>query len=408
MLFYLSLDGFIAIQSPMDSWETEGWDSEDFVVELQENSDPASSEPPSSKRRNSRATPERFRCPAAAAAAGHQAVAAGSSGGSTAMPALRQQHVSQVQPDSEQKPSTGGRGWSVRSIFMARQPDSPPRLPLQQLVPAPVPPTGERSPRSPGLGAYSCGIADEDDCPGPLTQMAAAHASVATAFCPTCGTFLADLGGPQEQAAHTAACCTQRSQRGAAAEGAAAACSGRPQQGQEPQHHRQQQQQQDPDAAGAGPATAEEGSEERGGNWSEHEEASQAAAECGVASAAVSEHGEAAAASEDGWDGGGGEAEAAGPAGGAGAGSDEQAGLHAWLEGRGLAKYSELFARAGEGHIPCCCGPSWRIALAVHNRLAACLRTFLPELAARCKRPDRGRTCLCCRRRRPVAAAVPH
>jgi len=102
-----------------------------------------------------------------------------------------------------------------------------------------------------------------------------------------------------------------------------------------------------------------EGSEEQqDGNWSEQEEASQAAAEAGVAAVAEEayrgpEAAEEAGSEEVDWedaDEDGCEiveeeltaAEVAAP------GAEEQAALHAWLEQRGLGKYAELFERAGE------------------------------------------------------------
>lgn len=54
------------------------------------------------------------------------------------------------------------------------------------------------------------GPADDDPrYDGVLTQMAAAQAPVGDAFCPCCGSFLADIGLQQAQDAHVAAC-TQR------------------------------------------------------------------------------------------------------------------------------------------------------------------------------------------------------
>lgn len=403
----------------MGSWDAEGWESEDFVVELQENSDPASSEQPSSKRLDSRTTPERFRCPPAAAAGDRQAGAACNSGGGDGPLALQQQpqqqEAGQLSANSRQNVSTGSGSWSVRSIFMARRPESPPRQALQQLAPVPAHPqqTPTAGPPlwSPGLGTHGRGPADEaDEFPGPLTQMAAAHASVASAFCSACGTFLADLGGPQEQAAHSAACQAQHRRPGAVAAGTGAAPSGpEPQQGQQPQQ-------------APGPsfvttcedlAEEEEGSEEQDGNWSEQEEASQAAAECGVAAAAVAGEDEEAGDSEDGWGGSGGEAEAAGAAGACSSG--EQAALHAWLEARGLDKYAELFARAGEGCQPCRCWLASCLHLPPRSCTCACRREQPPACSARPWKAPRSRphtlsaaTSHCCCRRRPVAAALPH
>lgn len=340
---FIFKDGVSAHETPMHSWDAEDWDSEEFVVELQENSDPASTEPPSSKRLNSGATPERFRCPPAVVATDRQAAAAGGSGGGSAPPAPRQhpqqQQDGQLSVGSRHKPSNGSSSWSVRSIFMARRPESPPRQPLRQLS-SPVrtqqPLTDGLLPRSPGLSLYDRGSPDdEEEILGPLTQMAAAHASVASAFCPACGTFLADLGGPREQAAHTAACHARRQHPSGATAGESAAVSGR----QQAQHER---------GAGCTPGEepAEEGSEEQDGNWSEQEEASQAAAECGLAAAAVAEEDEEAGPSEGGH--GGSAAEGAGEAAAGAAVTEEQAALHAWLEARGLGKYAELFTRAGK------------------------------------------------------------
>jgi hypothetical protein len=202
-------------------------------------------------------------------------------------------------------------------------------------------------PSSPLLG-FDAGNGDV----GPLTQMAAANAPVAAAFCPHCGSFLEDLGITQQQAQHVATCSHQleAAAAGAAAGGPAAQPPAAAVQQPQQQHAGdaiagtrrtppgQLQQQQNRQQLGGGLASSsddgvwEDDDAELGGNCSEQDEASQAAAEGRLAAgqageeAGVEEVAAAQAAAE---------AQA------------EQVVLQGWLAHHGLDKYAEHFFRAG-------------------------------------------------------------
>ena len=320
---------------------------------------------------------------------------------------------------------SAGVGWSsVRSIFLlgaaavaAPAPPAPPaavgwgshpaaapwsgtkRAPLAPAVVAPQlsgqlsPPAGPRLGAG-GGGCHGGGIDDGDDVDvGPLTQLAAAHAQVASAFCRHCGAFLADVGGAAQQAQHAAAC--------AASAGAQAVAALQ----QNDEQHRQQQQQQW--AGGGVPATdvaaaielgadcgsgggGGEGEEEwedaeQDGNCSEQEEATQAAAGRDGGCAAAAADSTDASGSEGEGEGGEGDeqqedeeedeqwgqqqpgsclaaaSDAAADGGGGvfGVGSDgeeQHSALRCWLAQLGLSKYTDHFRRAG-GCCWRCCAP---------------------------------------------------
>lgn len=309
-----------------------------------------------SKRRNAGATPERFRGgpglstapPPPTAAAGAAAAAVGVPPG----PALGH--------GSSQRALRPGN-WNVRSIFLgtaSQQPQqAPPGAPPAQLdsspslcgrkqpsVPqqqrSPLPSAARGPPRSPlGLGA---GYHEQDEnAAGPLTQMAAANAPVAAAFCPHCGCFLADLGSAAQQQRHAASCSQSAAGDSAWGQPAAGAAVRQPQ-GLDV-------------AAAAGPrgSPGEEGcweDEGQDGNWSEQEEATQGVAGGGEAPAADDDDDDGQEEAEEGAEE---EAEvAAEEAAGAGdqpegGGMGEHAALAAFLDQHGLAKYCELFERAG-------------------------------------------------------------
>ena len=309
-----------------------------------------------SKRRNAGATPERFRGgpglstapPPPTAAAGVAAAAVGVPPG----PALGH--------GSSQRALRPGN-WNVRSIFLgtaSQQPQqAPPGAPPAQLdsspplcglkqpsVPqqqrSPLPSAARGPPRSPlGLGA---GYHEQDEnAAGPLTQMAAANAPVAAAFCPHCGCFLADLGSAAQQQRHAASCSQSAAGDSAWGQPAAGAAVRQPQ-GLDV-------------AAAAGPrgSPGEEGcweDEGQDGDWSEQEEATQGVAGGGEAPAAADDDDDGQEEAEEGAEE---EAEvAAEEAAGAGdqpegGGMGEHAALAAFLDQHGLAKYCELFVRAG-------------------------------------------------------------
>lgn len=354
--------------APPNMW---GSSEEEFAIDLDDEECaaalPAHAAPQAvqiKRPRNAGSTPERFRPLAAPGGDGEAAVAAAADSQAS--------DRGGGQPDSQ-----AGGSWRLRSIFLgsagAGQPTQAPAQqqqqkecePPQQWRPggdsraqlqATAPPAA--GPLSPGLG-----WSDDEDV-GPLTQMAAASAPVAAAFCPTCGCFLPDLGSTHQQGEHTAACAA------AAAARASPAARSQRQQHQQQQHPHQQQQQQTPGglAAASGNeqlgaaegdgslAASEDEEEEEDGNWSEQEEATQAAADGDGLAAAAGE----AAGSEDGWEVAADDAaaeEGSLCSGGGSAGEqeqqqtaapDERATLRAWLAQHGVDKYADHFERAGE------------------------------------------------------------
>lgn len=349
-------------------------------------------------------TPERFRPP------GSTAAAAAATAAHSQPPHTTQSGASQP---PEQRP--GSSRWGLRTLFLgsgssaatpvqAQHPGSgqhataPANDSQCQLGGAPPPAAAARSPAAQRLGLGGLDV-DGNDGVGPLTQMAAAHAPVATAFCPSCGAFLADLGSTQQQVAHAAAC-------------AAAAAARRT-----PSAARRTQQQQQQGAGGvppdaAPPERSSEGSEgaEDGwgdddseeledGNCSEQEEATQAAAAGGgLAAAAADEGSQDGSEGSEGGDGG------------------EAAALRAWLERHGVAKYADHFERAGvvggrgrrvglPASLPCCdaCPAHHLCSLAcMHGQhplaraLSHCCLTRLPPGAPWNLARPQAPACRCC------------
>lgn len=301
------------------------------------------------KRRNAGSTPERFRPVQLQAAGAEPRLPVAAAGDTSAQLPFEARH------DGQAAPCPGTSKWSVRSIFMSCKgtPKLQPSLQSQgQQEPQHAQPAWP-APPSPG-----CGPGWGDDGAGPLTQMAAANAPVAAAFCATCGCFMADLGGAAEQAQH-AQSCGQR----------ACSAAGTPPRGEASALCTQQEQAASvavAEGAAGGPAELSwDDDGEQGGNWSEHEEAAQAAPGghsgspasdpgllagcevgaaqgCGAAEEVVDLADEADAES---WA----EEEAA-----AGGGGEDQAALAAWLEQQGLAKYTSHFVLAGGWAAPSC------------------------------------------------------
>ena len=357
---------------------------EEFVVDLDENEPAFECRPPDlplppGKRHNAGVTPVRCDAPRGTEQPAGWCSGGGgrgSDGGAAAWPLLAASALAHTKAPAEQhtcQQQPAGT-WSLRSIFLSsgaeRQPlhqqeasTAGPGGPPPHLTPAAAGSPSRKQvwqmvlacPSSPLLG-FDAGNGDV----GPLTQMAAANAPVAAAFCPHCGSFLQDLGSTQQQAQHVATCSHQpEAAAGAAAGGPAAqlpAAAVQQQQhagdasagtrgalpGQQPQQQQRQNQQQQ----GGGLVSSsddggwEDDDAELGGNCSEQEEASQAAAEERLAAGQAGEEGGEA----------GEEKVAAAQAEQAAAdaqAADEQAVLHAWLAQHGLEKYAGHFFRAG-------------------------------------------------------------
>ena len=360
---------------------------EEFVVDLDENEPAFECRPPDlplppGKRHTAGVTPVRCDAPRGSAqpagwCSGGGGGGGGSGGGAAAWPLLAASALAHTKAPAEQhtcQQQPAGT-WSLRSIFLSsgaeRQPlhqqeasTAGPGGPPPHLTPAAAGSPSRKQvwqmvlacPSSPLLG-FDAGNGDV----GPLTQMAAANAPVAAAFCPHCGSFLQDLGSTQQQAQHVATCSHQpEAAAGAAAGGPAAqlpAAAVQQQQqhagdasagtrgalpGQQPQQQQRQNQQQQ----GGGLVSSsddggwEDDDAELGGNCSEQEGASQAAAEERLAAGQAGEEGGEA----------GEEKVAAAQAEQAAAdaqAADEQAVLHAWLAQHGLEKYAVHFFRAG-------------------------------------------------------------
>ena len=346
---------------------------EDFVVDLDENvafecRAPHLAEPPG-KRHNAGAIPGRLDGTRGTSQPAGWCSSGGGGGGGSGVgawppvaPAASAHTKAPVEQYTGQQQPAGT--WSLRSIFLSsgaeRQPllqrEAPapgPAGPPPHLTPAAAPPPSRQQlwqpalvlPSSPQLG-FDAGNGDV----GPLTQMAAANAPVAAAFCPHCGSFLPDLGSTQQQAQHVATCshppAAAAGAGGHAAQPAAAAAQPQQHQQEQEQQNQQQQEQQNQQQQGGGLASSsgdggwEEADAELEGNCSEQEEASQAAAEGRLAAGDAGGEGEEAGEEEA-------AAAQAEQAAAEAQAAEEQAMLCAWLAQHGLDKYAEHFFRAG-------------------------------------------------------------